>query len=204
MAGGLGQVLSFKLTTTHRRRVHHRVGLNRVAVPVITLLGESFTRGKVHPDDVESSRVAKGPLKVVEQTPHEVPLNVHARVDRVVAIVITNSEVPHYVVDNTGYNHYSLLRTMEDAFDLPHLAHAGDSVVTPMTDLFMFRGTDPHNVDSEGPFSSERVKTGPRCRDATTSGVNSYRRLESSPRRCPKRRSNWCARCSTSLSRPEP
>ena len=51
-------------------------------------------------------------------------------------IVITNSEVPHYVVDNTAYNHYSLLRTMEDAFDLPHLAHAGDGVVTPMTDLF--------------------------------------------------------------------
>jgi hypothetical protein len=40
-------------------------------------------------------------------------------------------------VDNTAYNHYSLLLTMEDAFDLPHLAHAGDSVVTPMTDLFL-------------------------------------------------------------------
>ena len=54
----------------------------------------------------------------------------------VVTIVITNSEIHHHVVDNTAYNHYSLLRTMEDAFDLPHLAHAGDSVVTPMTDLF--------------------------------------------------------------------
>ena len=54
----------------------------------------------------------------------------------VVTIVITNSEDAHHVVDNTTYNHYSLLRTMEDAFDLPHLAHAGDSVVTPMTDLF--------------------------------------------------------------------
>lgn len=52
-------------------------------------------------------------------------------------IVITNSEVPHYVVDNTAYNHYSLLRTMEDAFDLPHQAHAGDSVVTPMIDRFL-------------------------------------------------------------------
>ena len=54
----------------------------------------------------------------------------------VVTIVITNAEHPHHLVDNTPYNHYSLLRTLEDAFDLPHLAHAGDSVVTPMSDLF--------------------------------------------------------------------
>jgi hypothetical protein len=55
----------------------------------------------------------------------------------VVTIVITNSGVPHHVVDNTAYNYHSLLRTMEEAFDLPHLTHAVDSFVTPVTDLFL-------------------------------------------------------------------
>jgi hypothetical protein len=41
-----------------------------------------------------------------------------------------------HVVDNTAYNHYSLLRTMEAAFRLPCLAHACDSVVPTMTPLF--------------------------------------------------------------------
>jgi hypothetical protein len=53
----------------------------------------------------------------------------------VVTIVITNKQHDH-VTDNTAYNHYSLLRTMEDAFGLPHLANAGSSSVTPMTSLF--------------------------------------------------------------------
>jgi hypothetical protein len=41
-----------------------------------------------------------------------------------------------HIVDNTAYNHYSLLRTMEAAFRLPCLAHACDSVVPKMTPLF--------------------------------------------------------------------
>ena len=53
----------------------------------------------------------------------------------VVTIVITNKSKEH-VVDSTAYNHYSLLRSFEDAFDLSHLAHAGDSVVPAMTPLF--------------------------------------------------------------------
>jgi hypothetical protein len=53
----------------------------------------------------------------------------------VVTIVITNHGDDH-VVDNTAYNHYSLLRTMEAAFGLPCLAHACDSVVPRMTPLF--------------------------------------------------------------------
>ena len=52
-----------------------------------------------------------------------------------VTIVITNKG-PIHVTDNTPYNHYSLLRTMEDAFGLPTLAHAGDAVMPPMTRLF--------------------------------------------------------------------
>jgi hypothetical protein len=53
----------------------------------------------------------------------------------VVTIVITNHGDDH-ITDNTAYNHYSLLRTMEAAFGLPYLAHAGDSAVRPMTPLF--------------------------------------------------------------------
>ena len=50
-------------------------------------------------------------------------------------IVITNkTKAP--VTDGTPYNHYSLLRSMEDAFGLPCLAHACDSAVVPMTPLF--------------------------------------------------------------------
>lgn len=53
----------------------------------------------------------------------------------VVTIVITNHG-PGHVTDNTAYNHYSLLRTMEEAFGLPCLAHACDSVVPTMAPLF--------------------------------------------------------------------
>jgi hypothetical protein len=53
-------------------------------------------------------------------------------------IVVTNHG-PHGVVDPTPYNHYSLLRTIEDAFGIPQylgLANATDKGVRPMTPLF--------------------------------------------------------------------
>jgi phospholipase C len=51
-------------------------------------------------------------------------------------LVITNHG-PRHVTDPTLYNHYSLLRTTEDAFGIDeHLAHAGDPGVRPMTRLF--------------------------------------------------------------------
>jgi phospholipase C len=53
----------------------------------------------------------------------------------VATIVITN-KTSDPIIDNTPYNHYSLLRTMEDAFGLPCLAHACDGGVNPMTALF--------------------------------------------------------------------
>jgi phosphatidylinositol-3-phosphatase len=53
----------------------------------------------------------------------------------VATIVITNGGAGH-VTDNTAFNHYSLLRTMEAGFGVPCLAHACDSVVPPMTKLF--------------------------------------------------------------------
>ena len=55
----------------------------------------------------------------------------------VVTIVITNQGEQH-ITDNTPYNHYSLLLTMEDAFGLPCLQHACDTQagVKPMAPLF--------------------------------------------------------------------
>jgi hypothetical protein len=56
----------------------------------------------------------------------------------VATIVIRNHDFggPAHVVDNTAYNHYALLRTMETAFGLGCLAHACDSVVPTMNPLF--------------------------------------------------------------------
>jgi phosphatidylinositol-3-phosphatase len=55
----------------------------------------------------------------------------------VATIVITNQGEQH-ITDNTPYNHYSLLLTMEDAFRLPCLQHACDAQtgVKPMAPLF--------------------------------------------------------------------
>lgn len=51
------------------------------------------------------------------------------------AVVVTGAGRRH-IVDDTAYNHYSLLRTTEDAFGLPHLGFASDSQqVHSMTDL---------------------------------------------------------------------
>jgi phosphatidylinositol-3-phosphatase len=53
-------------------------------------------------------------------------------------IVVTNHG-PKGVTDDTPYNHYSLLRTIEDAFGVPeHLGHAAetDKGVKPMSRLF--------------------------------------------------------------------
>ena len=56
----------------------------------------------------------------------------------VVTIVITNKTNKYPITDGTPYNHYSLLRSIEDAFGLPCLANACDSAhaVKPMTPLF--------------------------------------------------------------------
>lgn len=51
-------------------------------------------------------------------------------------IVVTNHG-PRAVADATPYNHYSLLRTIEDALRLDgHVRHAGDPGVQAMTPLF--------------------------------------------------------------------
>jgi phospholipase C len=55
----------------------------------------------------------------------------------VATIVITNKG-KNPISDGTAYNHYSLLRSLEDAFGLPCLSHACDTAdgVVPMTPLF--------------------------------------------------------------------
>jgi hypothetical protein len=53
-------------------------------------------------------------------------------------LVLTNHG-PRGLVDDTPYNHYSLLRTIEDAFGIKeHLRHAADTDkgVRPMVRLF--------------------------------------------------------------------
>jgi hypothetical protein len=55
----------------------------------------------------------------------------------VATIVIRNHGNLAHIVDNTAYNHYALLRTMEAAFGLTCLAHACDSVVPTMSPLFV-------------------------------------------------------------------
>jgi len=60
---------------------------------------------------------------------------------RIPTVVITNHG-PRAVADDTPYNHYSLLRTMEDAFGIKqHLGHAAetDRGVVPMSKLFARR-----------------------------------------------------------------
>jgi len=53
------------------------------------------------------------------------------------AIVVTDAG-PRHVVDHTSYNHYSLLTTIEDNWNLGHLGHAGDAAggVVPMWRTF--------------------------------------------------------------------
>ena len=58
---------------------------------------------------------------------------------KVATIVITNHHHERPVQDATAYNHYSLLKSFEQAFGLPYLAHAGDQAVPAMTPLFANR-----------------------------------------------------------------
>jgi hypothetical protein len=54
-----------------------------------------------------------------------------------IATVVITNHGPRGVSDPTPYDHYSLLRTIEDALTLDgHLLHAGDATVVPMAQLF--------------------------------------------------------------------
>ncbi len=60
------------------------------------------------------------------------------------AIVVTGHG-PRHIVDNTPYNHYSLLRTIEDNWHLGHIGYSGDTQngVVPMWKAFG-RGGNPN------------------------------------------------------------
>jgi len=62
-------------------------------------------------------------------------------INQVVTIVDTNYGF-HGVQSGTYYNHFSLLKSLEGAFDLPCLNHACDDDVSTMSDLF---GGDHHH-----------------------------------------------------------
>jgi len=58
--------------------------------------------------------------------------------DKVVFITITNygdRDDHRHVVDNHFYSHYSLLKTVEAAFDLPYLGHAADKTTKTLAPL---------------------------------------------------------------------
>jgi hypothetical protein len=51
-----------------------------------------------------------------------------------VATILVGPDIRHGVRVATVYDHYSLLRTLEDAFSLPHLRKA--NAARPMRDVF--------------------------------------------------------------------
>lgn len=56
--------------------------------------------------------------------------------NRVVLTVDTNYRRGPAVQSHQYYNHYSLLKTIEQGFGLPYLNHAADKDVSVMADLF--------------------------------------------------------------------
>lgn len=55
---------------------------------------------------------------------------------KVPAIVITGGK-PHHVVSDVAYNHYSLLRTLEDAWHLPELGYTSDHAQVSTMDALL-------------------------------------------------------------------
>ncbi len=61
--------------------------------------------------------------------------------DKLVFIAITNYGATG-VQDNRFYSHYSLLKTLEDAFGLPYLGHAADSTTNTLAPLLISKDHD--------------------------------------------------------------
>jgi hypothetical protein len=53
-----------------------------------------------------------------------------------VALIVDTNNGPHGITSSTYYNHFSLLKTLEEGFGLPCLNHACDGKTTSMRDLF--------------------------------------------------------------------
>ena len=54
-----------------------------------------------------------------------------------VPAVVIDPSGPHHYVSNTPYNHYSLLRTIEDAWGLPELGFTSDHAQVPTMNEFL-------------------------------------------------------------------
>ncbi|HUS16788.1 MAG TPA: alkaline phosphatase family protein, partial [Chloroflexia bacterium] len=52
-----------------------------------------------------------------------------------VALLVASPTGPSGYHSSTPYSHYSLLRSIEDVWSLPHLGHADEAVTLPLTDL---------------------------------------------------------------------
>jgi len=76
----------------------------------------------------------------------------------VLTVVIT-SHGPRHLVDATPFNHYSLLRTIEDALGLHCLRHACDKVLVPMAKLFGAKADMPARASAVAAmFHATRAK----------------------------------------------
>jgi hypothetical protein len=56
-----------------------------------------------------------------------------------VPAVVVDPSGPRHFIDSTNFNHYSLLRTIEDAWHLPELVFASDHAQVPTMDAFLSR-----------------------------------------------------------------
>ncbi len=116
---------------------HARAWTRRSAIVIVTdendFTGNSQTGGWESADGCcDSPYVAKGDPRVSAAWPGGTYGG-----GLIPAIVVTGTG-PQHVVSHTPYNHYSLLTTIEDNWQLGRIGHAGDTAggVRPMWDLF--------------------------------------------------------------------
>lgn len=115
---------------------HSRAWTRRSAIVIVTdendFTGNSQTGGWESADGCcDSPYVAKGDTRVNAAWPGGTYGG-----GLIPAIVVTGTG-PQHVVSHTPYNHYSLLTSVEDNWQLGHIGHAGDTGagVLPMWDL---------------------------------------------------------------------
>jgi hypothetical protein len=76
-----------------------------------------------------------------DENDYSLSSNTTSNINQVLLIVDTNYGV-HGVKSAKRYTHFSLLKSLEAAFELPCLNHACDANVSVMSDLFGSRGED--------------------------------------------------------------
>lgn len=104
-------------------------GLN----PALIYIGDLTLRNIVHA--IHSSRVWKEGRDAIVVVWDENDYSFSPNTNQVLAMVETNYG-PHGRTSDRFYTHFSLLKTLEGAFDLPCLNHACDESVKVMCDLF--------------------------------------------------------------------